>query len=1067
MRQYHGPGPSGVFDTTRYTYTPAGQLASVADPAGNMWRFGYDQRGRKISAHDPDAGDSTFGYNDLDQLTTSTDSRGSTLVSTYDQLGRKTALYNGSVSTATKLALWEYDTKLKGQLYYSARFVNGQQYIVATMAMDELYRPTQTQYAIPADAGTQLAGIYTFNTSYNADGTVRSVSSLDNGDAPGEVVTYSYDDLQQVTDIVGGSNRYAGGFRYSQTGDLLQVELNTGGKASWVNNFYEEGTGRLTRSTLNRKSTTEVPRPGSDLDQAYTYDPAGNVLSIADTPSSGVRDIQCFTYDHLRRMTGAWSTANLAEQPCAGGPATSGVGGPAPYQESYTLDQVGNRLSDTVQVSGVTAGIVEHTYTYPAAGQDRPHALATVTEKTGTGDRLSTFAYDAAGNTTRRSHTGQDQNLTWDPEGHLASSTENGQTTSFVYTADGDRLVRREPGATTVYLPGMELRLDTTTRLVATTHLIAVTDTVTAMRTVAGIQFQVADHHGTGQAAIDATTGELVQRRSTPYGTPRGIQPTSAQWVGDKGFVGGTQDTTTGLTHLGAREYDPGTGRFTSVDPVLTVTDPQQLNAYAYSNNNPVSYTDPAGTTYSCGCNLDDDRGHPEDPGAAEAAEAAEPIEVTWAREDTERNKQILTAAAVALGKILMDELGITDALDCFTSGNLGACASTALTVVSSLVGGIAGKLLARYGTKLKKLWKLVNRVKELGQKLVHAVSGWIESSKNLKRAKNLATKLAGNCTDTFNSFTPTTRVLLADGTTKPIDQITVGDTVTTTNPETGETTPQTVVATIVGEGDKHLVQITINTHPTTPPPPDTTPTPETRETPGGNPAPANTPSSTTPTIGTTTQTGDDTTDTIPTGDGILIATGNHPFWVANLHQWTNATNLQPGQWLRTSTGTWVQITALKHWTQPARVHNLTTTTTHTYYVIAGTVPVLVHNAGGSCDVRFVVDSEGVATDTLGPQSDIEINKLAGDGYRNDVAAYLREHGRMVVTDADNPTALTFRTPYGPRRFDIGVWDADGNLVSYIETKWGQKRYGGLQRKKDDWLRGAYGFPIHIQQSHV
>ena len=806
-----------MFDTTRYTYTPAGQLATVADPAGNMWRFGYDQRGRKTSAHDPDAGDSTFGYNDLDQLTTSTDSRGSTLVSTYDQLGRKTALYNGSVSTATKLALWTYDTQFRGQLYYSGRFVNGQAYGVKTVDMDALYRPLWTQYIIPADAGAELAGTYDFHTVYNRDGTVQSSSTPDVGGTRGDVVTYSYDDLQQVTDIVGGSNRYAGGFRYSQTGDLLQVELNTGGKASWVNNFYEEGTGRLTRSTLNRKSTTEVPRPGFDLDQAYTYDPAGNVLSIADTPSSGVRDIQCFTYDHLRRMTGAWSTANLAEQPCAGGPATSGVGGPAPYQESYTFDEVGNRLSDTVQVSGVTAGIVEHTYTYPAAGQDRPHALATVTEKTGTGDRLSTFAYDAAGNTTRRSHTGQDQNLTWDPEGHLASSTENGQTTSFVYTADGDRLVRREPGATTVYLPGMELRLDTTTRLVATTHLIAVTDTVTAMRTVAGIQFQVADHHGTGQAAIDATTGELVQRRSTPYGTPRGIQPTSAQWVGDKGFVGGTQDTTTGLTHLGAREYDPGTGRFASVDPVLTVTDPQQLNAYAYSNNNPVSYTDPAGTCSSCVYILDDDRDHPD------GADAAEPIEVTEAREDTERNKQILIEVAVTLGKILMDELGITDALDCFTSGNLGACAATALTVVSSLVGGIAGKLLARYGTKLKKLWKLVNRVKELGQKLVHAVSGWIESSKNLKRAKNLATKLAGNCTDTFNSFTPTTRVLLADGTTKPIDQITVGDTVTTTNPETGETTPQTVVATIVGEGDKHLVQITINTHPTTPPPPDTT----------------------------------------------------------------------------------------------------------------------------------------------------------------------------------------------------------------------------------------------------
>lgn len=36
-----------------------------------------------------------------------------------------------------------------------------------------------------------------------------------------------------------------------------------------------------------------------------------------------------------------------------------------------------------------------------------------------------------------------------------------------------------------------------------------------------------------------------------------------------------TQDNT-GLTHLGAREYDPVTGRFISVDPLLDTGDPQQ-----------------------------------------------------------------------------------------------------------------------------------------------------------------------------------------------------------------------------------------------------------------------------------------------------------------------------------------------------------------------------------------------------------------------------------------------------------------------------------------------------------
>ncbi|WP_225827144.1 RHS repeat-associated core domain-containing protein [Streptomyces naphthomycinicus] len=61
------------------------------------------------------------------------------------------------------------------------------------------------------------------------------------------------------------------------------------------------------------------------------------------------------------------------------------------------------------------------------------------------------------------------------------------------------------------------------------------------------------------------------------------------------GFVGGTQDNSTGLTHLGARDYDPATGHFLSADPLLNPNDPQQLNAYAYANSSPVSLSDPSG----------------------------------------------------------------------------------------------------------------------------------------------------------------------------------------------------------------------------------------------------------------------------------------------------------------------------------------------------------------------------------------------------------------------------------------------------------------------------------------
>ena len=65
-------------------------------------------------------------------------------------------------------------------------------------------------------------------------------------------------------------------------------------------------------------------------------------------------------------------------------------------------------------------------------------------------------------------------------------------------------------------------------------------------------------------------------------------------WPNAKGFVGGVQDDT-GLTHLGAREYDPSIGRFVSVDPVFNVDVPEQMNGYAYAANSPVTDSDPTG----------------------------------------------------------------------------------------------------------------------------------------------------------------------------------------------------------------------------------------------------------------------------------------------------------------------------------------------------------------------------------------------------------------------------------------------------------------------------------------
>ncbi|MGW1563053.1 Hint domain-containing protein [Streptomyces sp. NPDC002144] len=149
------------------------------------------------------------------------------------------------------------------------------------------------------------------------------------------------------------------------------------------------------------------------------------------------------------------------------------------------------------------------------------------------------------------------------------------------------------------------------------------------------------------------------------------------------------------------------------------------------------------------------------------------------------------------------------------------------------------------------------------------------------------------------NSFTGDTPVLMADGTRKAIKDVDVGDTVLATDPDTGDSGPHTVTALVKGSGDKHLIDITLDTDGPT---------------------------------GTKTST--------------LTATDGHPFWVPELHRWINAGELTAGQWLQTSAGTWVQITALRRHTEHTTVYNLTVDRLHTYYVIAGTTSVLVHNCG-------------------------------------------------------------------------------------------------------------------------
>ncbi|MDF2707123.1 MAG: Rhs family protein-like protein [Nonomuraea muscovyensis] len=573
LRQYKAGTPTGEYESTKYGYDQAGRLATVTDHAGNVWRYHYDARGRQVRTEDPDKGVTTFTYTDADEIATTTDARGKTLAYVYDAMGRKTEMREGSV-TGPLLAEWKYDQLAKGHQHASIRYVDGQAYKAEINAIDADYRTLRQTVTVPAREG-KLAGSYMLNTRYTVDGQVQSVSFPAAGGLAEESVVYTYDGLSQPTKVTGLSP-YVTATRYSKMGETLQHELSTGGKKTWLTYTHDEITRRLTRTRLDRDGA-----PATDLDLNYTYDAAGNITKIADTPGGQARDTQCFAYDHLRRLTSAWT----ATDDCASGtPQSDKIGGVAPYAVSYAYDPTGNRTKETQHAFAGRQETVRD-YTYPKAGEKQPHALLSA----GT----DTFAYDEAGNTTRRKVGAADQALVWDAEGNLESVTEAGKTTSFLYDADGERLLRRTPTDTTLYVDDMELRLDHAKDAVEATRYYTIGGQPVAVRTHDDqVYFLAADHQGTAQAAVKAATGDLAVRRSTPFGEDRGSPP--EWWPGQRGFVGGTKDPT-GLVHLGAREYDPRHGRFLSVDPVIDEVDPQQLNGYAYAGNSPVTMSDPDG----------------------------------------------------------------------------------------------------------------------------------------------------------------------------------------------------------------------------------------------------------------------------------------------------------------------------------------------------------------------------------------------------------------------------------------------------------------------------------------
>ncbi|OKI25143.1 polymorphic toxin-type HINT domain-containing protein [Streptomyces sp. CB03911] len=184
-------------------------------------------------------------------------------------------------------------------------------------------------------------------------------------------------------------------------------------------------------------------------------------------------------------------------------------------------------------------------------------------------------------------------------------------------------------------------------------------------------------------------------------------------------------------------------------------------------------------------------------------------------------------------------------------------------------------------------------------------IGGWAALSVKLEKwgaktekLREAAQKLWKNIDDFLpcvgDSFPAGTRVLMGDGATRPIEDLRVGDDVQATDPETGIAGPRPIEATIYTPDDRGFTQITV-------------------------------------------------TDAKGEVDSVT-ATDHHPFWSENRHKWTDASLLTEGDALRAPSGEAVRISDVQHQQIVQPAFNLTVQGLHTYYVMAGAVPVLVHN---------------------------------------------------------------------------------------------------------------------------
>ncbi|MEV6601325.1 polymorphic toxin-type HINT domain-containing protein [Actinoplanes sp. NPDC051346] len=1011
----------GTSHDITYDYTSAGQQKSITGPDDAVWSYVYDLRGRQTSRKDPDAGTSFSGYDDAGSLVATKDARGIELNFSYDLLSRKLAATNKTKDNF-KYASWTYDTLRIGAPTSSSRHVQGVTgaYTVEVTGYSTLGKPLGQTVTLPT-VERPLPTTYTTTFAYSPNNerltqqTEPAVAGL-----PGELITYGYNALGAPTSTGSAADKYVSGTLYTDFGQPSKVTMGASSNEAQVLYSYEEETLRLSKRQVYRSQGI-----GPLVDElSYSYDDAGNPLSVTDKQSetgNTVTDTQCYRYNTLARLSEAW-TAREDCVPESAPTAADVATRPGSYWQSFTYNAIGDRKK---LVDHSVSGDADRTTDYTmgcSANCNRTGAQPhTLTGSSG-GTDPTKFVYDVAGNLMTRTPTGgtaKGQTLRWDDEGRLSEVTTAGATpatTKFLYDADGGQLIRRDPGRTTLFAGTTEIVIDT--GVTPAVVLGGVRTYSHGGKAVAsrsslsggGTSYLFNDLHGTAGLAMNTTTQQVSRQQYKPYGEARASANLNLWPDPTHGYLGASKNLDTGYTDLGARKYDPALGRFISPDPLLVMDDLNQLGGYTYSGDNPITLSDPSGMKdcdfASCdggggdannrgkqgggkpgGGRKDSDKpsgstSTPTDPADDPDIGCNCGVGVNTKTGSRTQPPKFAEYAVIKTGHCAgyvptdchiadLDSGEIDTAIAAYLCEYFNDCAMQQAAFAASqhsfdetmswfpIIGAPSAVRLA------KEDWQKGNYVSAA----INMV-GLIPAGKAVKGGGKAIKWLRGGAKKC--SFTSDTPVLMADGTTKPIDDVELGDVVLATDPTTGETSGKTVI-TLFDHIDTNLVDLTVvDAHKNT---------------------------------------------------FTIHATQNHPFWDATVGDWVEAGALREGHKLVTADGAHLSVHLVNPFYDQQRMLNLEVDGFHTFYVLAGKAPVLVHNCGEGvpAGIENLKDGAYMATsDAMDTAVD-----FVGPGYRDmGGGRFLSEDGlrQVRLTDADlahprqNPhiNFETYSSPIGP-----------------------------------------------------